>query len=136
MPANTFFLSAKLLGIPEVTGLVSRLDHELKQGLRDRLKQAAKIVSDEAKQRTHSRRVKAAMGFSVEVKSLTDYQAVIGPLQRRAFFAHFLEFGTKAAPGHGATRAFPFLVPALEATTDQVVDLVGVPPSLGGRRSP
>jgi len=134
MPANAFFLSAKLLGIPEVTGLISQVGHELKQGLRDRLKQAAKLVSDEAASRTHSRRVRAAMGFAVEVQSLTEFRAVIGPLQRRAFFAHFLEFGTKASPGHAATRAFPFLVPALAATEDQVVELVGVPPSLGGGR--
>jgi len=135
MAPNTFFLDVKTLGIPEVTGFISQIDHELKQGLRDRLKEASKLVAEEMESRTHSRRVRSAITSTVEVRSLIDYEARIGPLQRKAFFAHFLEFGTKAGPGHAATRAFPFALPALEATEDRVVDLVGIPPSLGGRRS-
>jgi len=127
MPGS-FFLELKTLGIPEATGLVSQIDHELKQGLRGRLKEAAKMVSDQAASLSHSRRVRAAMGFDVEVRSLVEYHAVIGPVRRRAFFAHFLEFGTEHS------RAFPFAAPALEATEERVVDLIGIPPVLGGGR--
>lgn len=134
MPGG-FFFDMKMLGITQATGFLSQIDHELKHGLRDRLKQAAKIVADEQKSLTHSRRVRAAITFDVRVDSPVDYVASIGPLRRRAFFAHFLEFGTRATPAHPfSTRAFPFALPALQATEERVVDLVGVPPSLKGGR--
>ena len=122
--AGSFFLDARLEGLPEIRGLVSSIDHELKQDLRGRLKQAAGLVADEMRRQSHSKRVAAAITTDVEVVSLIDYRARIGPLRRRAFFAHFLEFGTVHS------RAFPFAAPALEATEDQVVDLVGIPPIL------
>ena len=124
----SFFMAARTLGIPEASGLVGTIDHELKQGLRGRLKDAAKLVQAEAQSRTHSRRVKSAITYDVEVKSLFEYRAAIGPLRRKAFFAHFLEFGTEHS------REFPFLAPALDATEERVIDLVGIPPSLGGGR--
>jgi HK97 gp10 family phage protein len=120
----SFFLSAKTLGVPEVQGLLSDLDHELKQGLRARLKQGIGLVAEEMRRETHSKRVAAAISTDVEVVSLSEYRARAGPLRSRAFFAHFLEFGT------GHSRGFPFAAPALEATEDQVVELVGIPPSL------
>jgi HK97 gp10 family phage protein len=123
-----FFLDLSVVGIQQVNGLVSRVQHDLKQGLRDRLKEAAKLVATEAKARTHSRRVRSAITYEVNVKSLSDYEARIGPLRRKAFFAHFLEFGTTHS------RAFPFLVPSIEATEERVLDLVGTLPSLGGGR--
>jgi HK97 gp10 family phage protein len=125
----SFFLGARVLGIKEVNGLISEIDHDLKQGLRGRLKQAAKLVSDTAKGLTHSRRVRSAITYDVEVKSLVDYRASIGPLRRKAFFAHFLEFGTVHS------RAFPFMEPAAESTEEQVFDLVGHIPALAGGRS-
>ena len=122
--AGGFFLEMRLPGIPEAAGLVSQIDHELKQGVRVRLKEAAGLVADEMRAQTHSRRVRAAIGFDVEVKSPVDYRASIGPARRRAWFAHFLEFGTEHS------RAFPFAAPAIVATEDRVVEIVGIPPSL------
>ena len=117
----SFFLEARTLGIPEVTSLISELDRDLKQDLRGRLKRGAAIVTEEAKSRTTSRRVRRALSYDVQVNSLIDYRAVVGPTRKGAFFAHFLEFGTTHS------RAYPFLMPAAEATEDQVVDLVGLP---------
>jgi HK97 gp10 family phage protein len=130
MTRGGFFL--QMAGVDEAQGFVSQLDHELKDGLRGRLKQGAKLVEEAAASRTHSRRVRAAMSSNVEVRSLSDFEARIGPTRRRAWFAHFLEFGTSHS------RDFPFLVPALAATEDQVVELVGFPPSLmsGNRMVP
>jgi HK97 gp10 family phage protein len=117
-----FFLEAT--GIEELQSFFGELQHELKDGLRTRLKEAAGLVAEEAKRQTHSKRVRAAMSTTVEVRGLTDFEARIGPTRRRAFFAHFLEFGTVHS------RAFPFLAPALAATEEQVVELVGFPPLL------
>jgi len=125
--AGGFFVEAA--GFEEAAGFFSELQHEFKQGLRERLKQAATLVTETAREETHSARVRAAMGFNVEVNSLVDFSARIGPSRRRAWFAHFLEFGTVHS------RAFPFLAPALAATEDQVVEIVGIPPVLqhGGK---
>ena len=120
----SFFLQTRLEGMADVKGLVSQIEHELKQGLRGRLKQAAGLVEEEMRRETHSKRVAAAIGSDVQVLGLTEFRASIGPTRRRAFFAHFLEFGTEHS------RAFPFAEPALEATEDAVVELVGIPPSL------
>jgi HK97 gp10 family phage protein len=116
-----FFLETKTLGIPEVSALIREIDHDLKHDMRSRLKQGASLVADEAKERTTSRRVRSAISFQVQVNSLIDYRAVVGPERRKAFFAHFLEFGTSHS------RAFPFLLPAAATTEEQVVSLVGVP---------
>lgn len=120
----SFFLETKLAGMAEVKGLVSQIEHELKQGPRDRLKRAAGLVEDEMRAQTHSKRVAAAISKDVQVVSLTEFRASIGPTRRRAWFAHFLEFGTVHS------REFPFAGPALAATEDQVVEIVGIPPSL------
>lgn len=120
----SFFLQTRLEGMAEVRGLVSQIDHELKQGLRGRLKEAVGLVAEEMRALTHSKRVRAAISTDVEVLSLFDFRAAAGPTRRRAFFAHFLEFGTVHS------RAFPFAGPALEATEDRIVELVGIPPSL------
>jgi HK97 gp10 family phage protein len=128
MPGGGFFLALRAVGAREAAASVSRVDLELKQGLRGRLKEAAQLVAGEARQRTHSRRVRGAITYDVEVRSLSEYRALIGPLRKKAFFAHFLEFGTEHS------REFPFLAPALGATEDKVIDLVGIPPSLGGGR--
>jgi HK97 gp10 family phage protein len=120
----SFFLDTKVLGIPEVQSLLSQVDHELKQGQRGRLKEASGLVADEMRARTHSRRVAKAVSFDVKVNSLIDFEARIGPTRRGAFFAHFLEFGTSHS------REFPFAEPALEATEEKVIDLVGFPPVL------
>lgn len=120
----SLFLETKLSGMAEVKGLVGQIEHELKQGLRGRLKQAAGLVEEEMRRETHSKRVAAAVSSDVQVVSLTEYRASIGPTRRRAWFAHFLEFGTVHS------RAFPFAGPALAATEDQVVEIVGIPPSL------
>jgi HK97 gp10 family phage protein len=117
-------------GITNVQGWVSEMQRGIVQGLRDRLKQAAQLVVVEARARTHSRRVAAAMSYDVEVRSPSDYRAVVGPIRRRAFFAHFLEFGTSHS------REFPFLDPAAEAKAEEVISLVGEPFLLaaGGQR--
>ncbi len=136
----SFFLQA--VGIREAKAFFSEIERELKEGLRDRLKRAAKIVEDEAKSQTDSKRVRSAITSTVTVESLIDYRASIGPLRKRAFFAHFLEFGTRphlirnawghpgASVAHPGARARPFLAPAIQVTEERVVDLVGVPPSL------
>jgi len=111
-------------GFGEIKGLVSQIQQELKQGTRDRLRQAASLVAEEMRRDTHSKRVAAAIGFDVEVDSVFEFRASIGPTRKRAFFAHFLEFGTKHS------RAFPFAAPALETTEEEVVELVGIPPTL------
>lgn len=144
--------SIDVKGLPEALTFIdefSRID------LRDRLREASVLVRDVAKGMTHSRRVRAAMGFSVSVKGLNQYQAEVGPSRKTAWFAHFLEFGTRPhqiargarAPQsvvtksgrirrrrghviagsriHPGARARPFLLPAAEATEDQIVDIVG-----------
>jgi HK97 gp10 family phage protein len=115
----SFYL--KVEGLADVEGWVAEMKRGIVQGLRDRLKQAARLVQTEAQARTHSRRVKAAMTYDVEVQGPGSYKAVVGPLRRPAFFAHFLEFGTTHS------RAFPFLEPAAEAKEEDVVSLVGEP---------
>jgi len=120
-------LTLRMLGIREATGVLTAAERDATQGQRERLKRAASLVADEAKSRTHSRRVRNAIGFDVEVRSPTEYSARVGPERRRAFFAHFLEFGTKHS------RAFPFLLSAAEAKADQVVDIIGEPFRFTGR---
>lgn len=115
----SFFLTAQALGLKEVTGIFSAAEAEAKQSIRGKLKEAAKLVADEAKSQTHSRRVRSAITWDVEVRSAADYIARVGPTAKKAFFAHFLEFGT------AHSRAFPFLAPAREAKEDEVVNLVG-----------
>ena len=117
-----FFLEAT--GITELQDFLGDMQHELNQGLRERLKEAAGLISEEAKRQTHSARVRSAMSTTVTVRSQIDFEARIGPSRRRAWFAHFLEFGTIHS------RDFPFLAPALAITEDQVVELVGFPPVL------
>ena len=119
-----FFLQSRVAGLAEAQGFVSQIDHELKQGLRGRLKEGIGLVAEEMRARTHSKRVAAAISTDVEVVSLMEFRAAAGPTRRRAWFAHFLEFGTIHS------REFPFAGPALEATEDRVVELVGIPPSL------
>lgn len=119
-----FFLQAT--GLDELAGFASELERDLRVGLKGRLTEAAQIVKREAEDRTHSKRVRAAMSFRVTVRSLIDFEARIGPLARKAFFAHFLEFGTIHS------RAFPFLAPSMAATEDQIVDRVGFPAMLSG----
>lgn len=120
----------------------SEMDRIAKVDLRTTLKEAARLVAEDAKARTHSRRVRAAITSDVQVRSAREFRAAVGPLRRKAFFAHFLEWGTKASEGtttrkvpgrpsvtvryaHGATLPQPFLVPAAIANEQRVVDLVG-----------
>jgi HK97 gp10 family phage protein len=144
-----FFVEAA--GFEEAGAFFSKLQHELKQGMRGRLREAAEVVKGAAQEETHSARVRSGMTISVNVKSLTEFSARIGPSRRRAWFAHFLEFGTgphmqqkavregfvgPAAPfSHPGSRAFPFLAPALARTADEVTEIVGFPPILqhGGK---
>ena len=121
----SFFL--KTIGIKSVQSFIGGIGNEISEGTGGRMKEAAELVADKARSLTHSRRVKKAISFTVRRRSAGNFEAVIGPEQRKAFFAHFLEFGTKHS------RAFPFLAPAAKATEDKVVELVGIPPSLGGR---
>lgn len=118
----SFFLQET--GLKEASGFLTQIGRELKEETRGRVRQAAGLVAEEMRAQTHSRRVRAAIGFDVQVLSPFDFRASIGPSRRRAFFAHFLEFGTVHS------RAFPFAAPALERTEERVVDLVGIPPSL------
>ena len=119
-----FFLDAEMVGIKKVDNLMEGIRKDLKQGLPKRLKTAAGIVATAAKSRTGSRRVRAAMSFDIAVESATEFEARIGPTRRKAFFAHFLEFGTVHS------RAQPFMAPAAKATQSQVLDLVGRLPSI------
>jgi HK97 gp10 family phage protein len=135
-------LGLEVLGVPEVTGLLSQVDRELKQGLRERLKEAARLVRDTARANTDSRRVKSALTFTVTVKSLFDYEARVFPRGKWGFIARFLEGGTKphliqnfhgregVVFQHPGMRPHPFLEPARVATEEQVVELVGIPPVL------
>ena len=121
-------VSLQAIGIKPAVNLFTQAERELKQGTRDRLKQAAVLIHGIAKKRTHSARVQKAMSYDVEVKSSSEWRARIGPSRKKAFFAHFLEFGTKHS------RAFPFLLPTKRQVADRVVQLVGVPPSLKQRK--
>lgn len=97
-----------------------------KVDLRNALRQAASIVAREAQARTHSRRVKAAMTYDVTSLGPMQLRASIGPLRRKAFFAHFLEFGTNpSAKRPWSTAPQPFLIPAAHASEQRVIDLVG-----------
>lgn len=130
------------------------IDEFSKIDLRGRLREAARLVRDAARAHTQSRRVREALTYDVSVKSLIEYQARVGPERKLAWFAHFLEFGTRphqiasgararqvTASGrvkrrghdiagsrmHPGARAFPFLMPAEAETEEQVVDIVGQP---------
>ena len=145
-----FFVEAT--GFEEAGAFFSNLQHELKQGMRGRLREAGQLVKSAAQEETHSARVRSGMTVSVNVASLMEFSARIGPSRRRAWFAHFLEFGTRphmeqrgpgsgkqGPPGppfsHPGSRAFPFLAPALARTADEVTEIVGFPPMLqhGGK---
>ena len=119
-----FFLNAQMVGIKKVDNLMEGIRKDLKQGLPKRLKTAAGILATAAKSRTGSRRVRAAMSFDIAVESATEFEARIGPTRRKAFFAHFLEFGTVHS------RAQPFLAPAAKATEGAVFNLVGRLPTI------
>jgi len=120
----SLFLQAQALGVQQVNSLISTIDHELKQGLRERLKEASQLIAERMKAETHSRQVKSAITYEVQVNSLTDFVARIGPLRKKAWFAHFLEFGTVHS------RAFPFALPTIDALEERIVELVGIPPIL------
>lgn len=129
-------LGIQEIGLDPVKGLLKDIADDARQGRKDRLRQAAKLLRDEAASRTTSRRVRSALTFSVSVTSLLDFEARIWPRKQKAFFAGFLESGTKASAARPwPTRAFPFLEPAREEKEDEVVDLVGIPPVLRGGRS-
>jgi len=119
-----FFLDAQLVGIKKVDSLTKRIEKDIRQGLPKRLKTAAEIVKTAAQSRAKSRRVRAAMSFDVKVKSATDFEARVGTERRKAFFAHFLEFGTE----HSQKQ--PFLGPAAKAKEGEVLDVVGRLPSI------
>jgi hypothetical protein len=132
----------EVLGVREVTDLFAEVNHELKDGLKDRLRQATKLVRTAAADETDSRRMKSALTIKVVVDSLIEFLGVIFPRGKWAFIGRFLEGGTKphiidnfhgregVAWPHPGSRPHPFLRPALEKTTDQVVELVGIPPVL------
>lgn len=132
----------EILGVNEVQDLLGEVNHELKDGLKDRLKEAAALVRDEARSFSDSRRIRSALTFTVFVSSLVEFGARIFPRGKWAFVARFLEGGTKphAIPNfhgregvtwmHPGARPHPFLEPARVATEDRVVDLVGIPPVL------
>lgn len=127
MPGS-FFVNVAEKGTREASILMRNIERDITKGMRTRLVQAAKVVIKAARAKTHSKRVAAAMSYDVDVRSKTDFQVRVGPSQKKAFFAHFLEFGTSHS------RAFPFLAPAKEQTEDEVVELVGIPFVLRQRR--
>jgi len=112
-----------LRGLDEVQTLIVNLE---RVDLRQSLKEACRLVAADAKARTHSDRVRAAITWDVTIESETKYRAAVGPLRRKAFFAHFLEFGTRASAKHPfVTFPWPFLIPAAEANRERVVEIVG-----------
>ncbi|KKL51460.1 hypothetical protein LCGC14_2295270 [marine sediment metagenome] len=118
-----FFLDAQLVGIKKVDSLTKRIEKDIRQGLPKRLKTAAEIVKTAAQSRAKSRRVRAAMSFDVKVKSATDFEARVGTERRKAFFAHFLEFGTEHSKA-------AISGPAAKAKEGEVLDVVGRLPSI------
>jgi len=124
--AGGFSILLRTSGIKGTEKFFSRAEHEIKNETKGRLKKAAALLANRARKKTHSKRVRKAISFDVEVKSPTNWKATIGPDSKKAFFAHFLEFGTRHS------RAFPFMKPALDDTEDEIVEIVGVPPVLAG----
>jgi HK97 gp10 family phage protein len=123
-----FFIETRVRGIREANVFLTQVGKELKDGTLDRLIEASRIAVNAARNETHSARVKSAMTYDARVRSHNDFISRIGPSRKKAFFAHFLEFGTSHS------RPFPFLAPAVERIVDEITELVGVPPSLGRRR--
>lgn len=124
-----FFIETRVRGIKEASILFEGIESDLTHGKRQRLIEASKLVASAVKSKTHSRRVRKAITYNVDVQSSGSFWARIGPKRRPAWFAHFLEFGTTHS------RAFPFLLPAKQATEERVVEIVGIPPTLRQRRS-
>jgi len=121
----TFLIDMDLKGTKGVQELSKDVQRDLgPSGFRSRLKDAAKLILRDAKKRTHSSRVKKAITSEVNVTSSKEFEARIGTERKKAFFAHFLEFGTSHS------RKFPFMLPALLANKERVVSLVGKLPSL------
>jgi len=129
-------------GIPEVAGLLGQVDRELGGGLKDRLKQAVKLVQSAVRARVDSRRLKGTISAAVSVRSLIDFEARVYPRGKWSYIARFLEGGTRphVIPNfhgrdgvvfqHPGSRPHPMFAPAFEETEDQVVELVGIPPVL------
>ena len=115
----SFFIDVGIQGVTDLDKFLRQEERDRAHRLRDRLKDATALVKESAKRYTQSRRVRAAMGSRVDVKSETEFFAAVGPTRKGAFFAHFLELGTEHS------RAFPFLAPAKAETEDKVLELVG-----------
>jgi len=130
------------LGIGEAQDLLGEVNHELKDGLKDRLKEAGGIVRDVERGQVKSGRIKSALTVAVSVRSLAEFEARIFPRGKWAYIARFIEGGTKPHPipnfrgregvvfDHPGARAYPFVEPTLQQTEDRIVELVGIPPVL------
>lgn len=119
-------VTTRFLGLKELERAMAEAGRRIRADLRARLKEAGRIVQADAKGRATSKRVRRALTLTVRVPTPADFEAEVGTLRRRAFFAHFLERGTKAGPAHPfTTRAFPFLAPAVEATEERVFRILG-----------
>lgn len=82
------------------------------------VKEGAERIREAAQERVRVRTEELHHAIHTEHVGPAAYAVVAG--DDDAFYGHMLEFGTAHSP------AFPFLVPAVEAEKDTVVDLVHI----------
>lgn len=129
----SLFLDVQLQGIDVLANYGEELREKFRKEMRGQLKKAADVLIRAEREFSKSERVDRAISANLQVGSPDDFQVVIGVETKKAFFAHFLEKGTKATVGpgpkgghHVATRAFPFREPSLEATEEAIFALIGL----------
>lgn len=109
-----FALSMKWFGLQSAQKAYQTAGRRIDRELKKKLSQAARIVVKDAKPRAPRRTGKLRKSISFSI--LRGGNVEIGP---RAFYGIFGEFGTVRQP------ARPFLGPAIEATQEQVFDILG-----------
>lgn len=119
-------VKVEFFGLKEFERAMGAADKFLKRELRKNLRTAGRLVIRDAKGRTHSRRVRRAFTMTARVLGINEFELEVGTNRRRAFFAHFLEKGTRASAKRPfSTRAFPFLAPAVDAQNENVFRIIG-----------
>lgn len=129
----SLFLDVQLVASEGLVNLDREIQERFRKEVRARLKKAADVLIRAEREASISERVDRALGSTLQVNSPDDFQVTVGPETKKAFFAGFLEKGTKALAGagpkgghHVATRAFPFREPSLEATEEAIFELIGL----------
>jgi HK97 gp10 family phage protein len=123
----SLFLDVQLFASEGLANLDREIQEKFRREVRTRLKKAADVLIRAEREHSISERVERAISAGISVNSPDDFQVTIGPETKKAFFAGFLEKGTKASAARPfSTRAFPFREPSLEATEEAIFELIGL----------